>query len=339
MLAGIWIWKKRLNRDNTTEDIARFENEKTVARGMAAALTLTLAAYSFYRQRMFSWTWNASSLDEFIQPLAQSTTGERLISAVAILGRAIQLMIAPVRLSPEYGYAVITPKPAWNDPYLWTGAIALFTLIALFAISIRRRAWGMIFLLGCAGVTYGVVSNITLIGTPFGERLVYLPSAFLLILIAIWLGICARQRRFINAALLLVVALFCWRTVTYAVRWNDRLTFLETSLAENPRAVRLAVLVAEEKIHVGDWPGARRAVEHGLKVAPDYWKLWSQGMWISIEERKFTEAGVWREGAWNRGGYPPDMLFLSGLLEKRAIQYGMETANAYLWPGTKMRRP
>ena len=347
MIAGIWMWKGRLNRSELRDKGTPFDSERAVARGLAAILTLTLAGYMFYRQRMFSWTWDASSLDTIIQPLAESSTAERLLSAVAILGRAAQLMIAPLRLTPEYGYAVITPHPSWADPYGWGGLIVLIAGIAILIANVRRRKWAAVFLIGCAGVTYGVVSNVTLIGTPFGERLLYLPSVFLLLLIgfvyARWIErrhheqhvnpAAARHARWAELALFLLIGIYGGRSLTYAIRWNDRLTFLETCLAENPRAVRLAVLVAEERIRRREWVLAERAIADGLAIAPDYWKLWSQGMWVAIEERKFAEATHWREGAWKRGGYPPDLLWLEGLLERRAAQYAIEVARRHIWPG------
>lgn len=324
--------------------------EQRVARWLAVVLVFAMAAYVLYRERTFRWTFDAESLDVMIQPLAAARGADRWLIPVAVLGRAAQLMVAPVRLSPEYGHAVITPVQSWADPYLWAGFATLIVGVGGLVVARRRRAWGVVFLVACAGATYGVVSNVTLIGTVFGERLLYLPSAFLIALVGVPFETClwgARIRggasdrartlcpglfgsavtgsvrgRIALAAFAIVVVLFSVRTVTYAVRWNDRLTFYEQSWADQPRAIRLAVLVAEERIGRGDVAGGRRAVEGGLALAPDYWKLWTLAMWAAIEDGDWPEAERRREGAWKRNAFPPEMLWMEKRMDERKREVG-----------------
>ncbi|MEZ0263425.1 MAG: hypothetical protein ACAI43_01765 [Phycisphaerae bacterium] len=312
--------------------------EQRVARWLAVVLVFAMAGYAHYRERQFKWTFDAESLDAMIQPLAAAKGADRWLIPVAVLGRAAQLMVAPVRLSPEYGFAVITPMQSVSDPYLWAGFATAIVGVGGLAVAWRRRAWGVVFLLASAGATYGVVSNVTLIGTVFGERLLYLPSAFLIALLGLPFRTRApsstpgagpdgdapnsKYRGALVTLFAIVVALFAIRTVTYAIRWNDRLGFYEQSWAEQPRAVRLAVLVAEERIGRGDVAGARRVVDRGLAIAPDYWKLWSLATWAAIEAGDWPEAERRRDGAWKRNAWPPEMLWMDKRMDERKKEVG-----------------
>jgi hypothetical protein len=152
--------------------------------------------------------------------------------------------------------------------------------------AIRRKAWPAAFSLFGLAVSYGMVSNLpALIGTIFGERLMFMPSAFL----AILAGIVAtralraeiappvRQRRrlAIGGAVGVLVVLGSIRTVSYAVQWNDQRTFYETSLAAQPGSVRLHALVYLEHKQRGEWAAARAVGEHCRQQTPQWWESWT----------------------------------------------------------------
>ena len=141
----------------------------------------------------------------------------------------------------------------FNDPYLYVGAgvaIACVCILALLATRPRREARAALFCLLAAGVLYGMVGNIiSLIGTNFAERLMYLPSAFLVIAAGIAI---ARLPTALVIAITTIVLLFgSVRTFTYAAEWNDRLRFYEIASGEQPRSVRLHMLVAVEALTEG----------------------------------------------------------------------------------------
>src|SRR5690242_18945157 len=109
--------------------------------------------------------------------------------------------------------------------------VALVTTAAAAVLARRRRAWTVLLLLFCAALTYFMVSNVKIIGVVFAERLLYLPSAFVLILLA--MAIARLLRRSATALVAALVLVWGLRTVTYAARWNDRLAFYERSVEEN----------------------------------------------------------------------------------------------------------
>ncbi len=200
-------------------------------------LTWTLAGYIIFRENILKFWWDRSFLDWTINPVLRSTGPDRILLPLALFGRYIALLFAPVHLSLDYGARVIMPHVSPRDPYLYLGFIAAAVWLIAFGAAVIRRGWLVAFCLLAFGIFYGVVSNIpTLIGVDFAERLMYIPSIFICILIA-WL--LARLRRTILVpAVSVIVILLSLRTVTYAWQWNDRLRLYEYVRANAQIAAR-----------------------------------------------------------------------------------------------------
>jgi hypothetical protein len=212
---------------------------------------------------------------------------------------------------------VITPHQSLSDPYLYIGAASLLILLIEAWLALRRRAATILFLLFCAAITYFMVSNVKLIGVVFAERLLYLPSAFLLILAAMALArLPVRAAAAITALLLIGWSL---RTVTYAARWNDRLTLYEKSVEDSPRAARLRILLAGELKRRGQLDRARQVIERGADLAPDYWKVWVVCAQVALAQDRLDDAQTFLQRAWNLDPYVPVVDQVQGeLLDARA---------------------
>jgi hypothetical protein len=318
MLIAVWLVRRASGATNPDE-----RKPRTL---LFLLIVFTFSGYVIYREQMFHWYWESNLLDYAIQPMTHSGVRDRALIPIALLGRAAQLLVVPVKLSPEYGLAVITARQDLADPYLWVGALTFLAAIAGAWVAWRRRAISVLFLLFCAAVTYGMVSNVKLIGVVFAERLLYLPSAFVLILAAMALARLPRRPRWTVATK--VISLLGVRTVTYAARWNDRLAFYERSVAENPRAARLHVLLARELMDRGTWQEARKTLEDGLIYAPDYWKLWSLSARVAVEQGRWQDAQRDIDRASKLDPFIPDLLGVeaqiaghkSGAATKRAAE-------------------
>jgi tetratricopeptide (TPR) repeat protein len=280
MLLALWPLRRRW--------IDPTRSERSTAQLLLLLTLFAFAGYVAYREQILPWYWDTNLLDTAIQPMANSAPRDRTLIPLALLGRAVALLGFPLKLSPEYGLAVITPRQDLADPFLYLGALSLVATIAGAWLVFRRRAWTVLYLLFCAALTYFMVSNVKLIGVVFAERLLYLPSAFVLILAA--MALARLPRRMMVLAVSLIVIACSVRTVTYAARWNDRLSFYQRSLQENPRAVRLHVLLAAELIQRGEFERARVTIDQALAIAPDYWKLWSQASRVAVEQGRFADA-------------------------------------------------
>jgi hypothetical protein len=253
---------------------AESKKEKLALQTLTLILCFSAAGLIILREQVLHliFEWETAPLDLATQPLKASGPADRALMVFVILGRYAQLMIAPVKLSIDYGLGVMTSVADRRDPYLYAGFAAAAAWIAALLWALLRRQRPAAFCLIAAAMTYLMVSNVLLIGTIFGERLMYLPSAFLLIWLAMQLA--RLPRGDLTVLMLIVLALFGWRTVTYAARWNNRQHFYAAGLAEQPRSVRLCILVAADLMNSGDLAAAEQVAEQGERIAPQYWNIW-----------------------------------------------------------------
>lgn len=258
---------------------------------LTALLLWTVCGLIFLREEVLDlkFEWDPSFLDWVIQPLARAHGAARVLIPIALVGRYLVLLVAPLRLSIDYGYAVIGWTISLRDPYLWLGSATILLWIAAVVWCGMSRRWMALFCLLAMAITYSMASNFIVIGTDFAERLMYLPSAFFLILVAMVIGSFPAVLR--TCSVLIILCLCCWRTFSYIERWNNRDSFYAYSLREQPKSVQLHMLVgfcAWEENRLND---ALAVLHEGEKLAPDYWQLWK--MSGATEER----AGNWPAAA------------------------------------------
>ncbi len=240
--------------------------------------------------------WDRYFLDPTQNPLTLATERDRLLMAFALLGRYTQLLVFPFRLSPDYGGVTIGHIARWNDPYLWAGfAVVATWIIAMLAALLRRRSAIAFCMLGLA-ITYAIVGNaLAIIGTIFGERLMYLPSAFLLIAMALPL---ARMRwTLLFPALIFLLSVASLRSFTYAQRWNDPVVLYRTSLQNYPGSIGLYFVLADELVRRQQLEQAAEALAGAREVMPNYAAAWYRSAVVSLRRGRFEEAKQFAEKA------------------------------------------
>lgn len=256
---------------------------------LAFSVCVVLAAYVVARETFIRFYWNRNLLDWTANPLVRSRGIHQWLMPLALLGRYAALMVVPLRLSPNYGGTVIGHVARWDDPYGWVGAAVVLGWVMLVAGATIKRRWWVLFCLLSLALVYGLVSNVaTLIGTIFGERLMYLPSVFVLVLV----GMTAARlpRRGVAAAVSVLVGLGTLRAVTYAGLWNDRVGFYETALREQPRSVEIALLLGNELRLRGELDRAERVLAQARAATPDYWLVYNYSALVALEQGRFDEA-------------------------------------------------
>ncbi len=231
--------------------------------------------------------WDRGFLDVAMQPMIQSPRLDRWLIPVALLGRYFQLLVMPLKLSLDYGLAVIGPTIRLADPSLWLGAMVLMGWIAGLCVSVARRNWTAGFCLVAMALTYSMASNVVIIAAIFGERLMYLPSVFFVILAA--MAMVRLRPRVWGILLAILLALGSIRTWTYVRRWNDRDAFYEYSLREQPKSLKIHLLVAFADYEEGRLAESRRSMDDAISIYPDYWELWKMQALIDM-----------KAGEWNR---------------------------------------
>jgi len=239
----------------------------------AVAVLVPIAAYLVIRHAVLgAMLVPASSITRIENPAIGLGLAGRLATAVAFAGKYAVLLVAPVRLSPDWGFAELAPVHSVLDPGFLLGAAALIAGTLLFAATYRRhREAAFCLLFGAAG--YSLVSNtVIVIGIGVAERLIYLPSAAFCILAALGLQAIASRsgyRPAAGAAAVILVA-FAARTVVGARAWRDDLTLFSTAEHAAPRSVKILGNLAVELIARGRWDEARRRLERAVALAPDH---------------------------------------------------------------------
>ncbi len=265
VLWGLWValvWRTR-----------PAGGERAVTRGFAVVAVWAWVGYMAVRQHFLRFDWDRLLLDRVMQPMVHSVGVDRLLVPVAILGRYAALMAWPAHLSPDYGGDVIGSAVRRTDPYLWVGVAAAVAWAVGTAVAWRRRAGFPLFCLLAGAATYGLISNlVTLIGTIFGERLIYLPSAFLVLLAGAGL---ARLPAVPRAAILVAVLVpMSVRTVRAAAEWNRPAEMTARALRDYPGSVMLHLLVAEYDHDAGRVTDETAVMDDACRRFPIDWVPW-----------------------------------------------------------------
>ena len=225
LLAMAWLMHRdqptveSIAREHSPGDMLSYATRKPRPRISAPAMLLTIlvcwsvAGYILFRESILKFSWDRGFLDWTINPLVRSTGIDRWVMPLVICGRYLALLIAPIHLSPDYGAKVIGWTAHFTDPYLYIGIAAIAACGFAILIAFKRQYRIALFCLIGLILTYGLISNfLLLIGTNFGDALMYLPSAFFVMLIAI----SATTFRMLRVGLLIVIVFFSIRTITYA---------------------------------------------------------------------------------------------------------------------------
>jgi hypothetical protein len=209
------------------------------------------------------------------------------------VGRYLVLLVAPLKLSLDYGSHVIGWTVNWREPCIYIGIATTLTWLIAAIASLRRKNLAILFCLLALAISYGMVSNsIVLIGTIFGERLMYLPSVFFLILVAALLDhlFTGFKPAFFPVVVILLGLPLSIRAFTYARLWNDPLKLYLYDLRAYPESMHLHGLATHEYIDRGDYSAARRIAEDCRRELPDVWQSYQMCVAVDLKLNDFADA-------------------------------------------------
>lgn len=243
---------------------------------LAAAMVLATLAYLALRSAVLGAPVAAfaSAPGTIVvdNPIAGATGIGRVLTPVRVFGHAVTKFVFPRSLSADYSYDQL-PVVTAPDAATVGSASALAALIA-GAVLLRRRAPAASLGIACFLLTWALTGNVFLvIGTIFGERLLYLPSAGACLAIAS--GITALSRRLAVPAFTSgVIALFVLaggaRTWARNPDWKDNLSLFASAAAESPRSCKALDGYASALFTAGRPKEALAWAERALAVYPDY---------------------------------------------------------------------
>jgi Flp pilus assembly protein TadD len=209
-----WVMETRRMRARSAESVSA--TPPPIAIGLAAIVPILIYLVG---RRFVLGTWLGPHPQLSDNPMVGSGILTRLPTVLDTAGRSISLLFWPARLSLDYSAPVLTLVRGVT-PFL---ALGLMGTAGLIYLALRWRhlpqGWGA----GFAILTFALTSNLLyVIGTIFGERLLYLPSAGLLLVATAGGFIAAerlpRARRGLQA--LLLVALLAGSVRTW-IRNDD----------------------------------------------------------------------------------------------------------------------
>jgi hypothetical protein len=301
LLLSAWPLHRRLLDEKGVVELGQ---QRRAVQWLCLSLCWILAVYLVGREMYpgaertypLSMSWDRELLNPIINPVVLARGTDRLLVPTAILGRYMELLIFPWRLSPDYGGQIVGSTARWTDPYLYIGMACVAGGLALLGYAAMRRRPAMLLCLLGFAATYGLISNFALlIGTNMAERLMYLPSAFFIMLVVLGaIRLAERGGQGMAMALAVVggavLLLASVRTLRYAYAWNDRLRIAVTALAQQPRSIALHILMADELQRRGQLDEAAAAAERASQVAPDYWFVWYRRAEIAIVQGNLDEA-------------------------------------------------
>ncbi len=177
-----------------------------------------------------------------------ATLGTRLLTAVALVGRGVALLAAPVVLSPDYSFDAIPVVRSVLD-WRFLATAAAFGLLA----------WGF---------TKPAVRRSTLpLGVLWYAITLFLTFCLLVGAALVWVG--RRQRAGAVAVTVALVAAFAVQTLRYANAWRADIPLFRWAVASVPRSAKAHHKLGEELLRAGYLGEGVREVRLALAIAPE----------------------------------------------------------------------
>ena len=165
------------------------------------------------------------------------------LTAIAVIGRYVWLLLWPQTLSCDYSYAQIPVVDLGRGGFAeWQALAVVAAAAAAVTLAVRRRraSPALCFWVGFFFVTLIPSANLVrVIGSIMAERFVYLPSAGFAACVALAAFALAGTRvRVAAAGLALVVAAYTVRTAVRNLDWQDDLRLWSSAVLASPRSIK-----------------------------------------------------------------------------------------------------
>lgn len=214
---------------------ARGESLRRLSAPAIASLTAVLA-YAALRFSLLA-SWGGPIVDTTVNPMAGTTVLERLPTVLDAAGRYLWLLAWPDRLSIDYA----PPLLGLADGVTAYGTLGIIVSLALAGLAFGRAETTEGRAAGVAICSFAVASNLlVVIGTNFAERLFYLPSYGLLLLVALLGARLPVGRATLTGLLALALAAGGARSWVQNQAYENDLTLAEATLAAYPRAPKMS---------------------------------------------------------------------------------------------------
>ncbi|MFH0795301.1 MAG: tetratricopeptide repeat protein [bacterium] len=209
-----------------------------------------------------------------VVPKTAGQWGIYYATAIKVTGLYFVRLFLPVKLSGDYSYPQILPVESVADIGVLMTLLFVGALVAVAVIAARRRNFIPAFALLFFFITFAPVSNFFIvIGTIMGERLVYLPSVGVCLLVA-WAGVSLIQKnpawlRRIGITGAVLVVLLGIRTMVRNLDWHDELTFWEATARTSPRSCKVFNALGQWYLSHGETAKAEEYLLKAVELRPN----------------------------------------------------------------------
>ena len=344
-------------------DVVRWGWRIPKERWIRAYLPIVLVTGGYLGLRLAclgSLTSDDAVIDYFENPIAHpqhdldAAAGEsawlvRWGTPLATLAKATKLTLLPTNLCFDYSYAALPPVRRWSDERMWWGGLIVAIGLVVCVVSFGHQRH-VLLSLGLAGVTYFIVSNFAVvIGTIFGERLLYLPLVGYCMIWGLIGAYAWRLRRegqwhfesapgMIGLAVIFALTGYAGLTVKRNIDWKSEANLYSAAYLVNPRSCKVMVGKAAQLLEQGKLTAALRLCDEVTHeqtgVAIEYWPAWrSAGVILERMSRQSADPskadffeqqalGVYgRALEFGAGGDPDAVLGAARLLVQRNGDY------------------
>lgn len=218
-------------------------------------------------RRIVLGTWGGPQPDPMDNPMIGLGFVGRLPTVIDAAGRYVALLIWPARLSVDYSAPVLgIVRGITAHLMLGIAAISLLVYLAIRRPN-RPEGWGAAFAL----LSFGLTSNLlVVIGTIFAERLLYLPSAGLL-LVAATAGMALRRwipARILQGLLVAILIACAARTWVRNADYRDTVSLYRAGVRATPESPKMRYNLALELNRQGSHEEALREAREAIRLNP-----------------------------------------------------------------------
>jgi hypothetical protein len=220
--------------------------------------------------------WNAvggvalADIPYLDNPAAQEGLSTRILTGISTLGLGARHLAWPIGLSPDYSFNAwpLVTQPS-DLRFLLPGA----ALAGIILVAVRYRRIFPILGLATAWYILAVLpgSNLLLpIGTVFGDRLLYLPSIGLALLLAAALAAVPHGlRRPLGVFAAGLAALLGVLAASYAAAWKDQVTLFEYAVEVVPNSAKVRYNLGTAYAEAGRFADAENQFTKAIAIYPE----------------------------------------------------------------------
>ncbi|HLJ23729.1 MAG TPA: hypothetical protein VKT71_06440, partial [Candidatus Acidoferrales bacterium] len=203
-------------------------------------------------------------------PMVTLPAGWRILNALRVAWSYFALQIYPAVLSCDYSFNQI---PMYRDLlHTLPAALAAAAVAGVWIWALRRKetaAWALAGSIYLAG--FAVTANIlTPIGTTMSERLTYLPSAGVCLLVALgWNWLRQKEEKAAWALLIVIVLTLAGRSMLRNRDWKDELALYSSAVRAVPNDAKMHANLAGQYFLQSNLDAAAKEYQIALRITPE----------------------------------------------------------------------